>query len=275
MKPRKTRNAVFSNISAVLKDKLYRSEQAKGNSYWRWWLGRKLIVYVYEGKFVSNKLFIDAALVELKNVLAEVRGINCHQGTVPNSKFEFFQINRALPNDKNEYIGWKFDFADKSSLEKFLHVCESFEAGGLEAAKAEANKYDKRLATATTSNSIQKLRVGQTRFRAELLEYWKGCAITGVSIPAILKASHIKPWSASSSDERLDPYNGLLLTPNLDSLFDRGLITFESGGAIMISSRLQEADQVHLGISQNLKLRKINGAHKIYLEYHRENIYIP
>jgi hypothetical protein len=275
MKHGKKKHTAFSNISTILKDKLYRNEQARGSSYWRWWIGRKLIAYVFEGKFGSNKLFIDAALVELKTVLAEVHGINCYQGTVPNSKFEFFQINRTLPNDKTEYIGWKFEFADKSSLEKFLHLCESFDSGGLEAAKAEANKYDKKLATTTTSNSTQKLRVGQTKFRADLLEYWKGCAITGVSIPAILKASHIKPWSASSSNERLDPYNGLLLTPNLDSLFDRGLIAFESSGAIMISSRLEEADQIHLGISQNLKLRKINGAHKIYLKYHRENIYVP
>ena len=39
-----------------------------------------------------------------------------------------------------------------------------------------------------------------------------------------LVASHTKPWRDSTNEERLDGENGLLLTPTIDHLFDKGFI---------------------------------------------------
>jgi predicted restriction endonuclease len=95
--------------------------------------------------------------------------------------------------------------------------------------------------------------------------------VTGCTVSSILKASHIKAWAISSPIERLDPFNGLLLSPNLDALFDSGLITFEDDGSLVISPRISEEDKTSLGLTEKMKLRKVNGAHKAYLLHHREN----
>ncbi len=70
-------------------------------------------------------------------------------------------------------------------------------------------------------------KAGQDVFRAALMDYWGGaCVVTGIDLPAVLRASHAKPWAACASDEeRLDVFNGLLLVANLDALFDRGHIS--------------------------------------------------
>jgi hypothetical protein len=72
-------------------------------------------------------------------------------------------------------------------------------------------------------------RVGQDLFRDGLLDYWDGiCAVTGLAVPELLRASHIKPWVDCDTDaERLDLFNGLLLAPKLDAAMDRGFITID------------------------------------------------
>ena len=80
-------------------------------------------------------------------------------------------------------------------------------------------------------------RVGQLQFRNEVLRMEGACPITGVSSPAFLRASHIKPWRACyTPEERLDPYNGLALAPHIDQLFDQGYITFDASGTLLLST---------------------------------------
>src|SRR5688572_27752801 len=71
----------------------------------------------------------------------------------------------------------------------------------------------------TERESVIKARIGQGIFRKQLLEMWEGCAVTGVKLPQVLRASHIKPWRDSSNSERTNRYNGLLLLPQYDVLF--------------------------------------------------------
>lgn len=125
----------------------------------------------------------------------------------------------------------------------------------------------------TERQSISLSRVGQGKFRMDLLDLWDSCAITKVDVPEILKAAHIKPWKDSDNFERLDPYNGLILTPTLDSLFDRGFITFEDKGQIIISKEIEPYSKV-LNISPDMKLRKQFENNGHYLEYHRDEIYL-
>lgn len=121
----------------------------------------------------------------------------------------------------------------------------------------------------TEKEALVKSRIGQGIFRQSLINDWQGCAVTGATNEAILRASHIKPWSESSNIERLDPFNGLLLTPALDLAFDRHLISFDSAGKIMISQRLSEFDCSSLGFDKHMKLRNFHKNHESYMSVHR------
>lgn len=125
----------------------------------------------------------------------------------------------------------------------------------------------------TEQQSIVKSRIGQGIFRDELMGLWGGCSVTGLANLTILRASHAKPWRDSTNQERLDPFNGLLLIPNLDVLFDAGLITFEHDGQIRISRLLSEEECLLLGVNHNLRLRKIFPNNQKYLAYHREEVF--
>jgi hypothetical protein len=109
---------------------------------------------------------------------------------------------------------------------------------------------------ARNTERFTKVRIGQDRFREDLLHVWDGkCGVKKLDIQEILRASHIKPWAAcSTDDERGDPDNGLLLSAELDALFDRGLIGFDAHGKIRISLRLSKDLQRRLGISGSSKL---------------------
>ena len=125
----------------------------------------------------------------------------------------------------------------------------------------------------TEREAIVKARRGQGQFRDRLIDYWGACAVTGCKELKILVASHIKPWSDSSLSERLNPYNGLLLSPNLDSCFDSGLISFDNNGNIILSSNFEKEDQRALDINEKMRLVNIESDHMIFLEYHRNNIF--
>ena len=110
-------------------------------------------------------------------------------------------------------------------------------------------------------------RVGQGRYRHNLIGYWERCALTGFSDVRFLVASHIKPWRAADNRERLDTYNGLLLLPNIDKVFDLGFITFSDEDRIVVSDHLEEADM--LGIRGDMHL-DLEDAHLEYMRFHRE-----
>lgn len=122
--------------------------------------------------------------------------------------------------------------------------------------------------------AIQKSRLGQGEFRERLLESWRGCAVTGIEPPELLRASHIKPWRLSSNPERLDQYNGLLLLPQYDHLFDRGYITFGEGGELITSPAIVTLPPHLLGIEMEARLRKVAEEHLPFLEFHRSEVFL-
>ena len=115
-----------------------------------------------------------------------------------------------------------------------------------------------------------KCRIGQGLFRQKQIKYWNKCAVTGFDDISFLLASHIKPWSYSNNIERLDVFNGLLLTPNLDKAFDAGFITFSDQGLIFISSDFKKPEQ--LGINKNMKV-SLKSEHLPFMAFHRENVF--
>lgn len=145
-------------------------------------------------------------------------------------------------------------------------------------------KYQKKLAEfsdtdiqRTETERLVKERVGQDIYRDALMNYWSGaCAVTGCSLKDALRASHAKPWKDCTSDaERLNIYNGFLLTANLDALFDKGYISFTNDGLIMISNVLlfEEVNMRGLGINSFMKLRWVEEKHLEFLDYHHKNIW--
>lgn len=124
----------------------------------------------------------------------------------------------------------------------------------------------------TDRTALIQARRGQGRFRESLLAIWRGsCAVTGCREPAVLRASHLKPWKDSTNAERLNRYNGLLLTPNLDSALDRGLISFTDEGTILLSPTLHNRDRQALGLNPGMKLRWLDAHHQPFLRFHRAN----
>ncbi|MFG7159723.1 HNH endonuclease [Burkholderia pseudomallei] len=125
----------------------------------------------------------------------------------------------------------------------------------------------------TEAERLVVQRVGQDLFRNALMDYWQGrCCITGLAVPALLRASHIKPWAkCQSDDEKLDVFNGFLLAPHVDALFDGGWISFSDQGSLLISEALPYAARVQLGVSSEWDIPNLKPEHASYLTFHRAN----
>jgi predicted restriction endonuclease len=127
-----------------------------------------------------------------------------------------------------------------------------------------------------------KTRRGQQFFRqAVLTAYEVRCCISGINVPRLLVASHIKPWG-EFPDERLDPRNGLCLSTLHDAAFDAGLITLDERLQVVLSKRLRSFFPQPT-LEQNFvpfETRPIRLPEKFaepdteFLRYHRENIFV-
>lgn len=123
----------------------------------------------------------------------------------------------------------------------------------------------------TTKEILVNARVGQGKFRQDVLNQWKRrCAVTGCAVEEAIRASHIKPWRDSNNTERMDPNNGLPLIATLDALFDAGLISFDPTGSILISDRIPTCEVESLRLA-NMKLSKKPSRQMTpYLKHHQE-----
>ena len=130
-------------------------------------------------------------------------------------------------------------------------------------------------AAAAQNTEVQRMvrqRVGQQAYRQAMLNYWGGaCAVTGLALSQALRASHAKPWAECASDaERLDVFNGFLLSPNLDVLFDSFLISFAGSGELLVSTAISVIDRQKLGLGAGMRLRWLSAQHSPYLDFHRQ-----
>ena len=127
----------------------------------------------------------------------------------------------------------------------------------------------------TERQAVILSRVGQGKFRDQLITYWKKCAVTDAAFVPLLKASHIKPWRDASNEERLDPFNGLLLSPNVDAAFDAGYITFDLSGKVILSGEIEGAADYQMHITSKLRInaKLLTEKHRAYLEYHQLHVF--
>ena len=128
----------------------------------------------------------------------------------------------------------------------------------------------------TEKERLQAARIGQGDFRNALVIAWDGtCPLAGVDHLSLLRASHIKPWRSSTNAERLDAFNGLLLAAHVDALFDRGLISFEDDGTLLISSTISQNNLDRLGIVRGAMISGLDARHGTYLAHHRTHCFVP
>lgn len=126
----------------------------------------------------------------------------------------------------------------------------------------------------TEAQAVIKASTQQSQFRSGLLDRWKSCSVSSCGLKEVLIASHIKPWShCTTYEERVGVANGLLLTPNLDKLFDIGLITFEDNLHIKISPMLPTGWLGQLGIDRHMRIRRGHDDILPFLAWHREYRY--
>lgn len=137
--------------------------------------------------------------------------------------------------------------------------------------REHANEYT--ILDKTEQEQILVSRLGQGNFRRNVIQLWGSCSVTGLENISLLRASHIKPWRDSDNQERLTPFNGLLLIPDYDFLFDRGYITFKDNGKVAISNRLDPSAQKVFDVNENICLRKVFPKNKDYLDYHRSEVF--
>ena len=126
----------------------------------------------------------------------------------------------------------------------------------------------------TERQSLIVARRGQGLFKQRVMGIERGCRVTRVENPAHLIASHCKPWRDSSNDERLNGENGLLLTPSIDHLFDRGFLSFENSGRLIISPVAHTASLQRMGVEtvKAVHVGVFTEGQRYFLDYHRNSV---
>jgi putative restriction endonuclease len=158
--------------------------------------------------------------------------------------------------------------------EPFLQVAPAGQAAW-EEHQIETLNADSHL-DATEREALVLSRRGQGLFRARVAAIERKCRVTGVDRVEYLRASHCKPWRDASNQERLDGENGLLLTPDVDLLFDRGFMSFDNNGDVLLSPVVHELSLERMGLTSEL-LRNVGSfseGQKQYLEFHRNSVFL-
>ncbi len=123
------------------------------------------------------------------------------------------------------------------------------------------------------------VRIGQYSFRRTVLSaYDYRCCITGLALPSLLVASHIKPWRVDERN-RLNPRNGLCLSALHDRAFDVGIITITDKMTVSVFQEnateaggfFQSALSSYHG--QSITLPEKFPPAEEFLSYHRHHVF--
>ena len=163
----------------------------------------------------------------------------------------------------------KLSNADLASLEQDLAPLPDLESEYEINLEIEAKRLEGDLETI----QLTKSRRGQGIFKANVRLVEDHCRITGVDNIKHLRASHIKPWSSSNNEEKLDGFNGLLLSPHVDHLFDRGFISFEDSGGLLVSKELNPQVLKQWSIPADQNVGTFHSKQLQYLDFHRKAIF--
>lgn len=153
----------------------------------------------------------------------------------------------------------------RAALSRAFHLARSLPSFPLAQFEAEVKTLG-----GTEVDRIERQRIGQGYFRAALIDYWGRCPLTGVIEPELLRASHIVSWADCANDaERLDVFNGLLLSAHWDAAFDVGLVSFADDGLVLVKPELSVEARLALGVTAAPRLQ-LEDRHRVQLARHRE-----
>ena len=173
-----------------------------------------------------------------------------------------------------ESIDVRFQDIEVDSLDLLIigmYLCDAFAVSEEKETLPEAAMQP---AGDTEAAVLVRARKGQGLFRARVANYSSKCRVTGVAEPSLLRASHIKPWSkCESNEERLDGANGLLLSPHVDLLFDKGLLTFRPTGQLEISEVLPKYVVEAWNITRAVDSTPFKPRQAEYLKFHNDVVY--
>lgn len=202
-----------------------------------------------------------------------------------NSTDEGYQIIRqiALPLVSYIYVEkvgleneplfyWKL-FVDFDAIWEKQNGPLVFSYGKQKDEKREGSKEDKK--ELSKNKELRNAREGQGKYREQLLEQCRFCPFTMVADERLLIASHIKPWAASDEFEKTDPYNGYMLSPLYDKLFDRGFITFTENRHMILSEFISSFTWKQLGLKNDvfIKALPMDDARIKYLDFHHQSVF--
>ena len=182
-----------------------------------------------------------------------------------NQKFYLTKISDALGSLLTSLIGGSNQFA-LDLIEDGMQIVED---------DREEDKLRLQDVPETQREQLIKARRGQGIFRANVEQIELRCRLTGVTDRRFLVASHIKPWRISSNEERLDGNNGLLLSPHVDKLFDRGWIAFSDSGSILCENRVALDLMKKWGLDPAQNVGIFRRQQRPYLRFHRQNVFRP
>jgi len=190
-----------------------------------------------------------------------------------------FIIHRTKNKDEAGFGSANVWYADDKKSEEIrksaIEYIDKLRQGLIDEINDEINEieelYEDPNLSDTEKEVLSKARIGQGGFRSRLIDRDKKCLMCGIRNESLLRASHIKPWKDSSGKERLNPNNGLLLCAIHDVLFDKGLITFDENGRVMISELVSKEDRAILGLDENFIL-KMNEDTAKFMKWHTDKL---
>lgn len=189
-----------------------------------------------------------------------------------NSQSKAYELIREISLPNISYVAI-LKLKNEDGLLYYFRPFIEYNIDSLHEEEIEAIEEDENITT-SERETIIKSRVGQGKYREKLLEECPYCPITMVNDERLLIASHIKPWIKSDNFEKTDPKNGFMLTPTYDKLFDRGFISFENDGTMLVSPWISPMNQKRLDIFNGKKIRMLpTEGREEYLFYHRECVF--
>jgi putative restriction endonuclease len=169
-----------------------------------------------------------------------------------------------------DLLGPRWEEVDRGATVEPAHQIETIEASEEQVEQELRNRTD---LNETEKLQLVKSRRGQGVYRQNLEGFERACRITGVANRRHLRASHIKPWRASTTFEKLDGNNGLLLSPHIDHLFDQGFISFADDGALLVSPEADVDTLILWGIEPEGNYGPFRPEQLTYLAFHREFVF--
>lgn len=241
--------------------------------------GDKIMTF---GKWLKNTSDLsDSSVYKYTHAVKTISDDMLSEGVIdkPLAEMELYEVDLAIA-----VIFHTRSFIDKdtrgnhmysTALKWYRFFLESSDGQEIVAKQEEARILSNSHLEVTERQAIVKSRIGQGQFRENLLSKYGKCVITGVNIPQVLVASHIKPWAACDNHERLDINNGLILSATYDRLFDSGLISFNEHGNLLISKFVSDANRALLLLDVKREYQiGYSSFMRDYLEYHNDVIYL-